>query len=74
MEVVGRIVQVFANSGFPTKVLAALTRHPKHVLDAALLGAHVSTIPFGVIAQLASHPLTDQGLEVFLKDWKKVSG
>jgi transaldolase len=52
-------------------VLVASVRHPMHIVDAALIGADVCTIPFKVIKQLASHPLTDKGLDAFLNDWKK---
>ena len=67
MEVVEQIVSIFEMYEFPTKVLVASIRHPQHVLEAALLGAHAATIPFGVIGQLAKHPLTDQGLQAFQK-------
>jgi transaldolase len=72
MEVIGDILQVYENYGFPTEVLVASVRHPQHVLEAARLGAHVATIPFKVITQLISHPLTDRGIDLFLKDWEKV--
>ena len=73
MDIIESIVTIFTNYGFPTKVLVASIRHPKHVLDAALLGAHVATIPFSVIGELARHPLTDSGLAAFLADWKKLA-
>ena len=73
MDIIESIVTIYPNYGFPTKVLAASIRHPKHVLDAALLGAHVATIPFSVIGELARHPLTDSGLAAFLSDWKKLT-
>ena len=72
MEVIGQIVKIYANYKFTTEVLVASIRHPIHVLTAALMGAHVATIPFAVIKQLAQHPLTDIGVEKFLKDWEKV--
>jgi len=59
------------NYGFATEVLAASIRHPMHIVDCALAGADVATIPFKVIQQLVKHPLTDKGLEMFLADWKK---
>ncbi len=72
MAMVGDIVQIYRNYGFATKVLVASVRHPIHVLQAAKLGADVATIPYGVIEQLARHPLTDSGLKKFLADWEKV--
>lgn len=72
MEVVAQIVQIYENYGFDTQVLVASVRHPMHVLQAALLGAHVATCPHKVLLQLAQHPLTDVGLAAFLEDWKKV--
>jgi len=72
MEVIGQIVKIYANYKFTTEVLVASIRHPIHVLTAALMGAHVATIPFAVIKQLAQHPLTDIGVDKFLKDWEKV--
>ncbi len=72
MALIGDIVQIFRNYRFATKVLVASVRHPVHVLEAAKLGADVATIPYGVIEQLAKHPLTDAGLKKFLADWEKV--
>jgi len=72
MELIGQIVKIYANYKFTTEVLVASIRHPIHVLTAALMGAHVATMPFAVIKQLAQHPLTDIGIERFLKDWEKV--
>jgi len=72
MALIGDIVQIFRNYRFDTKVLVASVRHPVHVLQAAKLGADVATIPFGVIDQLAKHPLTENGLKKFLADWEKV--
>ncbi|MHB8080194.1 MAG: fructose-6-phosphate aldolase [Candidatus Krumholzibacteriia bacterium] len=66
------IVTIYANYDFATEVLVASIRHPRHVVEAALLGAHVATIPPKVIHQLLSHPLTDRGLEKFLADWRKL--
>jgi transaldolase len=71
MQVIRDIVQIYGNYGFATEVLAASIRHPMHIVDCALAGAHVATIPFKVIQQLVKHPLTDKGLEGFLSDWKK---
>lgn len=64
--------KIFNNYGFKTQILAASIRHPIHVLQAAKIGADVATVPFSVLMQLAKHPLTDMGLEKFLKDWEKV--
>lgn len=70
MDLIEQIVTIYANYGLTTEVLAASIRHPMHVLEAALVGADVATIPFNVIGQLIKHPLTDSGLERFLADWK----
>jgi len=72
MELVEQILGIYDNYGFSTEVIVASVRHPMHVLEAAMLGADIATIPFSVIAQLAKHPLTDAGIEKFLADWKKV--
>ena len=72
MELISQTVQIYENYGFETEVIVASIRHPQHVLQAALIGAHIATIPFKVIKQLAKHPLTDIGIERFLEDWAKV--
>ncbi len=72
MDLVGDILQIYENYDFPTEVIVASIRNPMHVVESALMGAHVATIPYKVIAQLAKHPLTDIGLEKFLADWEKV--
>ncbi|WP_456438101.1 fructose-6-phosphate aldolase [Desulfurobacterium sp.] len=72
MELISQIVEIYGNYGFTTEIIVASIRHPKHVLEAALIGADIATIPFKVIAQLAKHPLTDIGIERFLEDWAKV--
>lgn len=72
MELVSQIRTIYDNYGFDTEVLVASVRHPMHVVEAALMGADVATVPFNVIAGLLKHPLTDTGLEKFLSDWKKV--
>lgn len=72
MDVIRQIVQVYENYDFPTQVLAASIRGPVHVIESALAGAHIGTMPFKVLDQLFNHPLTDRGLEQFLKDWGKV--
>ena len=74
MELVEQIVVLLNNYGFETEVIAASIRHPRHVLDAAMMGADIATIPFSVLEQLIRHPLTDIGMEKFLSDWKKVQG
>ncbi len=72
MELVEQIVTIYDNYGFETEVIVASIRNPIHVLDAALMGADISTIPYKVIQQLIKHPLTTIGLENFLEDWKKL--
>jgi transaldolase len=72
MELVEQIVTIFNNYDFESEVIVSSIRHPIHVLEAALIGAHVATIPYKVIEQLIKHPLTDIGIERFLEDWKKV--
>ena len=73
MELIQQIVTIYRNYGFETQVLAASIRHPVHVVQAALIGADVATIPHKVILQLLKHPLTDTGLAKFLADAKKSS-
>ena len=72
MELISPVVQIYENYGFETEIIVASVRHPQHVLQAALIGADIATIPFKVIKQLAKHPLTDIGIERFLEDWAKV--
>ena len=71
MDLIHQIRQIYDNYGMRTKVLAASIRHPKHMLECALIGADVATVPFSVIKQLMKHPLTDSGLEKFLADYNK---
>jgi transaldolase len=71
MELIEQVVTIYQNYGFDTKVLVASVRSPIHVIQAAMLGADVATIPFKVLEQLYKHPLTDVGLDHFLADWKK---
>ncbi len=73
MELIEQIVTIYGNYGFDTEVLVASVRHPMHVVQAALIGADVVTMPFKVIDQLIKHPLTDIGLQKFLADWKKAN-
>lgn len=72
MDLVRNILQIYRNYGFKTQVLAASLRSPMHVFEAAFAGAHIGTMPFKVLDSLFQHPLTDKGLEQFLKDWGKV--
>jgi transaldolase len=71
MDLIQNIVTIFDNYGYQSEVIVASVRSPQHVLDAALIGADIATIPFKVIAQLAKHPLTDAGVAQFLADWEK---
>ncbi len=71
MELVEQIVTIFGNYAFESEVIVSSVRHPIHVMEAALIGAHVATIPYKVIEQMVRHPLTDIGIERFLADWKK---
>ncbi|MBU0485093.1 MAG: fructose-6-phosphate aldolase [Proteobacteria bacterium] len=70
MDLISDIMTINENYGYSSEVIVASIRHPMHVLDAALIGADIATIPFKVIGQLAKHPLTDSGIEKFLSDWK----
>lgn len=72
MDLIRNIVQIYKNYGYTTQVLAASLRGPTHVIDSALAGAHIGTMPFKVLDMLFNHPLTDKGLEQFLKDYNKV--
>jgi transaldolase len=72
MDLVEQIVTIYENYGYDTEVIVASIRNPVHVLDAALMGADIATIPYKVMEQLINHPLTTIGLEKFLADWKKM--
>ncbi|TEU07569.1 MAG: fructose-6-phosphate aldolase [Candidatus Aminicenantes bacterium] len=72
MNLVDEIVAIFNNYGFETEIIVASIRHPLHVVEAALTGADIATIPFSVLDKMVKHPLTDIGMEKFLKDWSKV--
>ena len=72
MDLIGQIVQIYNNYAFDTEVLVASVRHPIHIVEAALMGADIATIPFKVIEQMLKHPLTDKGIEGFLADYNKV--
>ncbi|RLQ93491.1 fructose-6-phosphate aldolase [Falsibacillus albus] len=69
LELISKIADIFAIHGLEAEIIAASIRHPQHVTEAALRGAHISTIPHKVLMQLFNHPLTDKGIEAFLKDW-----
>lgn len=71
MEIIEQIVTIFGNYGFQTEIIVASIRNPIHVLESAMLGADIATIPYDVISKLASHPLTDKGIQAFLADWDK---
>jgi len=73
MALIAEIMDIWDNYDFKTEVLVASTRHPRHIADAARLGAHICTIPYDVFMKLPQHPLTDIGLDRFLRDWAKVS-
>ena len=73
MQVVADIVDIFAAYGFETQIIAASIRHPMHIVQAALLGADIATVPYAVLMKAIKHPLTDVGIERFLADWAKVS-
>lgn len=72
MDLVDQIVTIFNNYGYETEVIVASIRHPMHVVEAALMGADIATLPFGALEKLLKHPLTDIGVERFLQDWEKV--
>jgi transaldolase len=74
MEVVEQIIAIYTNYGFETEIIVASVRNPLHVLHAAMMGADIATIPFTVLKQLMSHPLTDIGIERFLKDYGTLKG
>jgi transaldolase len=69
LELISTIADIFAIHDIKTEIIAASIRHPQHVTDAALRGAHIATVPYKVIMQLFKHPLTDKGIEAFLNDW-----
>ena len=72
MDLIDKIIAIFSNYGLETEVIVASIRHPLHVVDSALVGADIATIPFVVLDKMVKHPLTDAGMEQFLKDWRKV--
>ncbi|MCQ5376176.1 MAG: fructose-6-phosphate aldolase [Methanomassiliicoccales archaeon] len=74
MELVGQILDILDNYDLESEVIVASVRHPGHVIEAAMMGAHIATVPYDVLKKMFRHPLTDVGIERFLKDWEKVSG
>ena len=72
MDLVRQIKQIYSNYGYQTEIIVAAVRHPEHVLQSALIGADICTMRFDIMKMLYDHPMTDQGLEQFLKDWEKV--
>jgi transaldolase len=74
MELIGQIRTIYDNYGFETEILAASMRHPRHIVESAMLGVDVVTMPYSVVIQLLKHPLTDIGQDRFLADWKKLNG
>ena len=74
MQLISDIVEVYDTYGYDTEIIVASVRHPMHVVDSALLGAHIATIPPAVIKKLVAHPLTDKGLAGFMADWNKLQG
>jgi len=71
MVLVDQIVEIYSNYGYTSEIIVASIRNPLHVLDAAMMGADIATIPFNVLAKLAAHPMTDKGIKAFLSDWEK---
>jgi len=72
MDLVEQIVTIYENYAYETEVIVASIRNPLHIVEAAMIGAHICTIPFNVMQKMAQHPLTDRGIDKFLDDWKKV--
>lgn len=72
MHLIQQIVSIYENYDFETEVLVASVRHPNHIVEAALMGAHVATMPYKVLDMLIKHPLTDKGIQGFLADWEKL--
>lgn len=72
MDLIADIIQIYQNYDIKTQVIVASVRNPVHVLESARIGAHIATVPFGVLKQLAAHPLTESGIKRFLEDWAKV--
>ena len=72
MDLIEELVQIYNNYAYETEIIVASVRHPLHVIESAIMGADIATIPFSTLNKLLSHPLTDRGMEKFLKDWEKV--
>lgn len=72
LDVVAETVDIFNIHGISTEVIAASIRHPRHVIEAARIGSHIATVPYKVLVQMTKHPLTDNGIQKFLKDWETV--
>ena len=72
MLLVEQILEIYSNYAYDTEIIVASVRNPLHVLESALIGADIATIPFNVLSKLAAHPLTDKGLKAFLSDWEKM--
>jgi transaldolase len=72
MDLVRDIIKIYSNYGFKTQLIAASMRHPVHVTEAALAGAHIATVPYDVLKKMLRHNLTDEGIKKFLADWEKV--
>ncbi len=72
MELIAEIVDIFNNYDIDTEIIAASIRHPMHVTQAARLGCHIATVPYKILVQMTKHPLTDKGIDQFLKDWETV--
>lgn len=70
MDIISDIVEIFDIHGIETEVIAASIRHPMHIIEAAKLGAHIATVPYNVFTKMVQHPMTDKGIEKFLKDWE----
>lgn len=74
MEVIHEIVSIFDNYGIETEIISASIRHPRHVIESAIAGAHIATVPYKILKQMFCHTLTDVGLAKFMDDWKKMKG
>jgi len=72
MDMVAELLTMLGNYGYPAEVIVASIRHPVHVVQSALMGAHIVTIPFKVLGALARHPMTDKGIQAFLEDYAKI--
>ncbi len=72
MDLIREVVQIYENYGFETEVIVASVRHPLHVVESLMIGAHIATIPSGIFEKMFKHPLTDKGIDAFLADWEKV--